>query len=78
MKDVRGVDLAPGQTVAFATTNGNASLRIGIIEELVEAHGKVTIRWEQPAYGPKVSTITVNGEYVKRPRLCVVHCLDHS
>lgn len=75
MKDIRGLDLAVGQVVAFADRDGNvARMRTGTIVNLSEEAGKVSIEWEQPGRwgGPKVSNVAVNGTVVNRPRICVV------
>lgn len=73
MIDVRGVDLAVGQVVAFADRSGNvARMRTGKIEAVNEALQKVTIVWDDPLARPSKSTVAVSGEYVYRPRICVV------
>lgn len=70
---MRGKTLEPGQTIAVADRSGNVGvLRVGVIEEIIDAYGKVTIRWED-GKSPTVSTISVEGEFVKRPRMCVVN-----
>lgn len=49
MKDIRGVDIAVGQVVAFADRDGNvARMRTGKVVNLSEESGKVSIEWEQP------------------------------
>lgn len=74
LKDIRGTVLQPGQTIVVADREGNIGiLRLGVIEELVDSYGKVTIRWTDGRPGTKVSTISVEGEYVRRPRMCVVN-----
>lgn len=75
MKDIRGLDLAVGQVVAFADRDGNvARMRTGTIVNLSEEAGKVSIEWEQSGRwdGPKISTVSLSGVYVDRPRICVV------
>lgn len=73
MIDVRGIELAVGQAVAFADRNGNvARLRTGVIEGLDEPNQKVTIVWDDPLARPKQSTVAVSGQYVYRPRICVI------
>lgn len=72
MIDLRGVELEVGQTVAFADRDGNvARMRSGTIEALDESTQKVTILWDG-AQRPQRSTVSVSGQYVYRPRICVV------
>lgn len=73
MIDVRGVDLEVGQVVAFADRDGNvARMRTGKIEAVNESLQKVTIVWDGPER-PSKSTVSVSGQYVDRPRICVVN-----
>ena len=75
MIDVRGVELTVGQTVAFADRDGNvARMRSGVIAAVDEATQKVTIVWDLdfPTQAPKQSTVSVSGQHVYRPRICVV------
>lgn len=72
MIDLRGVELKVGQTVAFADRDGNvARMRTGVIQGLDEVTQKVTIVWEGVSR-PQQSTVSVSGQYVYRPRICVI------
>lgn len=72
MIDVRGEELKVGQTVAFADRDGNvARMRSGRITGLDEDTQKVTIVWDG-VQKPQQSTVSVSGQYVYRPRICVV------
>ena len=73
MIDLRGVELKVGQTVAFADRDGNvARMRTGVIKGLDEDAQKVRIVWDEPNARPAESTVSVSGQYVYRPRICVL------